>query len=162
MHNIWYYTHICETTKIHKTQLWTHFVPSVSNIVHQQLNAKSILCDPWFQGTMCFIISQELDFWSIPPIHLRSYISKIMRNSLSTQFLYNFTGVSRNLVALLKSHGSPFNIVWANGHTEIKWHFPDGKVRMANMGPTWVLAVLGGPRVGPMYIAVRVVLFVRF
>ena len=35
---------------------------------------------------------------------------------------------------------------------------PDGNVRVANMGPTWVLVAPGGPHVGPMNIAIRVVL----
>ena len=32
---------------------------------------------------------------------------------------------------------------------------PDSNVHGANMGPTWVLAALGGPHVGPMNLAVR-------
>ena len=32
---------------------------------------------------------------------------------------------------------------------------PNSKVRVANMGPTWVLAALGGPHVGPMNVAIR-------
>ena len=32
---------------------------------------------------------------------------------------------------------------------------PDSKVRVANMGPTWVLASPGGPHVGPMNLAIR-------
>ena len=33
--------------------------------------------------------------------------------------------------------------------------YPDGKVRVANMGPTWVLAAPGGPHVGPMNLAIQ-------
>ena len=33
--------------------------------------------------------------------------------------------------------------------------FPDSKVRVANMGPTWVLADPGGPHVGPMNLAIK-------
>ena len=36
--------------------------------------------------------------------------------------------------------------------------FPDSKVRVANMGPTWFLAAPGGPHVGPMNLAIRVVI----
>ena len=33
--------------------------------------------------------------------------------------------------------------------------FPDSKVHVANMGPTWVLPAPGGPHVGPMNFAIR-------
>ena len=36
--------------------------------------------------------------------------------------------------------------------------FPDSKVHWANMGPTWVLSAPDGPHVGPMNLAIRVVL----
>ena len=36
--------------------------------------------------------------------------------------------------------------------------FPDTKVHGANMGPTWVLSAPNGPHVGPMNLAIRVVL----
>ena len=36
-------------------------------------------------------------------------------------------------------------------------YFPDGKVHGANMGPTWVLTAPGGPNVGPINFAIRVV-----
>ena len=32
---------------------------------------------------------------------------------------------------------------------------PDSKVRVANMGPTWVLAAPGGPHAGHMTLAIR-------
>ena len=35
--------------------------------------------------------------------------------------------------------------------------YPDSKVHEANMGPTWVLSALGGPHVGPINFAIRVV-----
>ena len=35
---------------------------------------------------------------------------------------------------------------------------PDSKVRVANMGPTWVLAAPGGSHVGPMNLAIREIL----
>ena len=34
--------------------------------------------------------------------------------------------------------------------------FPDSKVHGANMGLTWVLSAPGGPRVGPIDLAIRV------
>ena len=37
--------------------------------------------------------------------------------------------------------------------------FPDNKVHEANIGPTWVLSSPGGPHVGPMNLAIRVVIF---
>ena len=36
--------------------------------------------------------------------------------------------------------------------------YPDSKVHGANMGPTWVLSAPDGPHVGPMNIAIRVVM----
>ena len=39
---------------------------------------------------------------------------------------------------------------------EIPEKYPDSKVRVANMGPTWILAAPGGPHVGPMNLAIRV------
>ena len=36
--------------------------------------------------------------------------------------------------------------------------FPDSKVHGANMGPTWVLTAPDGPHVGPMNLAIRVVI----
>ena len=35
-------------------------------------------------------------------------------------------------------------------------HFPDSKVHVANIGPTWVLSAPGGPPVGPMNLTIRV------
>ena len=35
---------------------------------------------------------------------------------------------------------------------------PNGKVHGANMGPTWVLSTPDGPYVGPMHLAIRVVI----
>ena len=35
--------------------------------------------------------------------------------------------------------------------------YSDSKVHVANMGPTWVLEAPGGPHVGPMNIAIRLV-----
>ena len=34
--------------------------------------------------------------------------------------------------------------------------YPDSKIHVANMGPTWVLSSAGGPQVGPMNFAIRV------
>ena len=34
--------------------------------------------------------------------------------------------------------------------------YPDSKVHVAHMGPTWVLSAPGGPHVGPMKLAIRV------
>ena len=43
-----------------------------------------------------------------------------------------------------------------------QWNmFPDSKVHGANMGPTWVLSSPGGPHVGPMNLAIWVVLKVQ-
>ena len=36
--------------------------------------------------------------------------------------------------------------------------FPDSKVHVAHMGHTWVLSASGGPHVGPMNIAIRIIL----
>ena len=36
------------------------------------------------------------------------------------------------------------------------WMYPDSKFHMAQMGPTWVLSAPGGPHVGPMNLAIRV------
>ena len=39
----------------------------------------------------------------------------------------------------------------------IEWPWlPDSKVHVAHMGPTWVLSARGGPHVGPMNLAIRV------
>ena len=42
---------------------------------------------------------------------------------------------------------------WAN---ELSRFYPDNKVHVANMGPTWVLSAPGGPHVGPVNLAIRV------
>ena len=39
-----------------------------------------------------------------------------------------------------------------------KGWYPDSKVHGANMGPTWVLSAPDGPHVGPMNLAIRVLL----
>ena len=48
------------------------------------------------------------------------------------------------------------------GNTHLSTHihsigYPDSKVHVAHMGPTWVLSAPGGPHVGPMNLAIRVV-----
>ena len=40
-------------------------------------------------------------------------------------------------------------------HKEIA--YPDSKVHVANMGPTWALSAPDGPHIGPMNLAIRVV-----
>ena len=35
------------------------------------------------------------------------------------------------------------------------WGFPDSKVHVAHLGPTWVLSAPGGPHVGPMNLVIR-------
>ena len=48
-------------------------------------------------------------------------------------------------------------IVWHVRHIrEQGWFYPDSKVHGNNMGPTWVLLALDGPRVGPMKLAIWV------
>ena len=37
---------------------------------------------------------------------------------------------------------------------------PESKVHMAHMGPTWVLLAPGRPNVGPMNLAIRVILLI--
>ena len=39
-------------------------------------------------------------------------------------------------------------------------HHPDSKVHVANMGPIWALSAPDGPHVGPMNLAIRVILIV--
>ena len=41
-------------------------------------------------------------------------------------------------------------------------HYPESKVHVANMGPTWVPSALGGHYVGPMNLATRVVQTMAF
>ena len=36
--------------------------------------------------------------------------------------------------------------------------YPDSKVHGAHMGPTWDLSAPGGPHVGPMNFAIRVII----
>ena len=36
---------------------------------------------------------------------------------------------------------------------------PDSKFHVAHMGPTWVLSTPGGPHVGPMNLAIRVIMY---
>ena len=43
--------------------------------------------------------------------------------------------------------------------TDFKLKTPDRKVHGANMGPTWVLSIPGGPHVGPMNLAIWVLLW---
>ena len=46
--------------------------------------------------------------------------------------------------------------LWTHKSTPSRQHFPDSKVHGANMEPTWVLSVPGGPHVCPINLAVRV------
>ena len=45
-----------------------------------------------------------------------------------------------------------------------KWYIAilESKVRVANMGPTWVLEASGGPHVDPMNLAIRDVIWKQF
>ena len=36
--------------------------------------------------------------------------------------------------------------------------YPDSKVHVANIGPTWVLSAQAGPHVGPVNLAIRVIM----
>ena len=47
--------------------------------------------------------------------------------------------------------GNNLMLLW-----QILDHFPDNKVHGANMGPTWVLSAPDGPQVGPMNLAICV------
>ena len=44
------------------------------------------------------------------------------------------------------------------GVTRLLWLYPDSKVHGANMGPTWVLSVPDGPHIGPMNLAISVIM----
>ena len=45
---------------------------------------------------------------------------------------------------------------WFNPDCGIVYQYPpDGKVHVANMGPTWVLPAPDGPNVGPMNLAIK-------
>ena len=54
--------------------------------------------------------------------------------------------------------GCPFSDLWIEGCCHSLNSFPDSKVHGANMGTTWVLSTPDGPHVGPMNLAIRVVL----
>ena len=44
---------------------------------------------------------------------------------------------------------------WKNN---LSYEYPDSEVQGANMGPTWVLSAPDGPHVGPMNLAIRVIM----
>ena len=59
---------------------------------------------------------------------------------------------------LIKRSWNLLNLYWL-WHKDISYKpttYPDNKVHVANMGPTWVLLTSGGPQVGPMNLAIRV------
>ena len=47
---------------------------------------------------------------------------------------------------------------WAMVAAAVLIYNPDSKVHGANMGPTWVLSAPDGPHVGPMSLAINVVI----
>ena len=50
-----------------------------------------------------------------------------------------------------------FHVEQSTGQAVSFHSYPDSKVHAANMGPTWVLSAPGGPRVGPINPAIRVI-----
>ena len=61
-----------------------------------------------------------------------------------------------NLVSAISSNSNNplFKQRWPN----LPLHFPDSKVHGANMGPTWVLSAQDGPHVGPVNLAIWVIM----
>ena len=47
--------------------------------------------------------------------------------------------------------------MWLNLKACSIYTFPDSNIHVAHMGPTWVLSAPGGPHVGPMDLAIKVV-----
>ena len=66
------------------------------------------------------------------------------------------------VINLAVSKYALITLIWKQYHTKTLWHetlsIPDSKVHWANMGPNWVLSAPDGPHVGPMSLAIRVLL----
>ena len=63
---------------------------------------------------------------------------------------------------MLNSIRIPCNMKVLPLYCVCKYHwrkYPDSEVHMAHMGPTWVLSGPSGPHVGPMNLAIRVLLY---
>ena len=86
-------------------------------------------------------------------------------------FVEKYTSIFALITGNKISHQSDVNILDVISRERCKiWHsmqsvrtgqrynYPDSKVHGANMGPTWVLLAPDGPHVGPMNLAIRVML----
>ena len=62
--------------------------------------------------------------------------------------IWSFHGAS-TADAIKFSHNDSHDMLFA-------YNYPDSKVHVTNMGPTWVLPAPGGPHVSPMDLAIRV------
>ena len=102
---------------------------------HHPVTCWKILCIWW---VLWFALEWYENIKQIYSIEHRLYIMKIEYFGIST-IEYYWNGIRWRNHLLKRSHQVT----------------PDSKVRVANMGPTWVLAAPGGPHVGPMNLAIR-------
>ena len=80
--------------------------------------------------------------------------------SLGTHNAHNFTRIKSFFLFTIHLE-LPFKTlyeVYVLG-ARIKHSFPESKIHVTNMGPTWVLSAPGGPHADPMNFAIRVMFY---
>ena len=91
--------------------------------------------------------------WEIPSAmqrinHLPE--TKQKKNNLLHTVLFLYLQLNNEFTHDIKN---PFNYIY---EVQLIHDFPDSKVHVANMGPTWVMSAPDGPHVGPMNLAIRI------
>ena len=71
---------------------------------------------------------------------------------------FHFVVVFGHLCSYQKSHIYVCFMYQCLYHKEYTHVYPDSKAQWANMGLTWVLSAPDGPHVGPMNLAIRVIM----
>ena len=104
--------------------------------------------------------------WHEPHVRVCQQIHSVMKRNHydGTRFGSNCITLRHGLPSLPQDHiwvwRRSISIYWRlplEVWRVISEMYPDNKVHGAHMGPTWVLSAPGGPHVGPMNLAIRVV-----
>ena len=95
------------------------------------------------------LLSGENILRNMAVVHLRRHMSIIscIINDNSTAYSTVCSGAQQ------QKHQNP--VLLALCDRKLPATDPNSKVHVANMGPTWVLSVPGGPHVGPMNLAIK-------
>ena len=128
---------------------------TLHNVKCQAIHVISHVCI-WFNGLGLFVDVTEKKSLKITSRQNKMYTSWKLKYIWMDGLVQDCAISIANALEILQSWTKP-----SISSIYIKKTIPDGKVHVANMGPTWVLSSPGGPHVDPMNLALRGVIYFK-